>query len=29
MFGIDILLLYVIFNLISFILKKDINSIRL
>jgi hypothetical protein len=29
LFGIDILLLYLIFNLISYLLKKDINSLRL
>lgn len=29
LFGIDILVLYLIFNLISYLLKKDINSLRL
>ena len=29
LFGVDILVLYLVFNLISFLLKKDLNSLRL
>ena len=29
LFGIDLLLLYLVFNLISFLLKKDINTLKL
>ena len=29
LFGVDLLLLYLIFNLITFLLKKDINALKL